>query len=727
MGKNSQRIPNVLQQPPSVDFIQNKLPSIDPAFKGFENLQYDQALNRFVPAGSDPAIMPSTQQSWHQQAMDQCLGVPVRQLVPAVSAMTFWDKILDKAMAKFKLDNVNVPEKIEKKPDYAIRNLDSWTEIYKRLQDAKDVYNGTKSKVWGRTKKGYRFLADKSDVLKQTAGILPDGTYVTPVKTAIEVLVDIVQTGANFRELVKKTFREDELEKIFAKMEIYLATFPGDENIEGASIALIVCILKAVELAIAFFLSSTLSRALHLLPTYMVGEYMKELADSISDIPQKIQDVIDTANESHIVGTQRAMGLSLEVIEQLLLLELETGDKTKIIATKADYIIEQGGKMMLELNSLKGEIQAQFRQHTSIIELRLEITKVEIVNEFKELFDGLENNLDAIRKQIQALKEASRPPTPVPQQQPQLAPYPSQWPSAHLQPAWQPWTRPYPYHYSQPNVQQYPESQWSSPAPLAEPTIRVDGLLEALNISNLDKEDIQQILDSSESVPLKYRLRARQLVRTDEFRNWATTPESRELLVQRDPRLRDPVQARHAVSLVAASLMEALRSRERFVSLVFFCRRHTDSDDVCAGPAAMVRSFIAQLLEQSYQGYSFLRSDMDLDGVRAGNVSVLCALLEWLVAYLPEKKKTTLVCVVDGVDAYENQEEGTDLRTVMDSLMGLARGEDPDRVVKVLATSPMGTVSIDEAFKNDPSSFLSMERLEIVSDAVGALEFDGEL
>jgi hypothetical protein len=57
--------------------------------------------------------------------------------------------------------------------------------------------------------------------------------------------------------LVKNTFREDKLEKSFAKMEIYLATFPGDENIEGASIALIVCILKAVELAIAFFLSST--------------------------------------------------------------------------------------------------------------------------------------------------------------------------------------------------------------------------------------------------------------------------------------------------------------------------------------------------------------------------------------------------------------------------------------------------------------------------------------
>jgi hypothetical protein len=191
MGENSQRIPNVLQQRPSVDFIQNRLPSIDPSFRGFENLQYDQTLNRFVPAGSDTATMLSTQQSRLQQPTIHCLGVPVRQLVPAVSAMTFWDKILGRAMAKFNSDNINVPEKINEKPDYAIRNLDSWADIYKRLQDAGDVYDGTKSKASSRTKKGYRFLADKSHVGQQIAGLLPDETYVTPVKTAIEVLVNV--------------------------------------------------------------------------------------------------------------------------------------------------------------------------------------------------------------------------------------------------------------------------------------------------------------------------------------------------------------------------------------------------------------------------------------------------------------------------------------------------------------------------------------------------------
>ena len=69
--------------------------------------------------------------------------------------------------------------------------------------------------------------------------------------------IKIVQTAANFRQLVRGSFEENALEKSFAKVEIYLATFPGDENIERASVSLIACILKAVELAIAFLLSST--------------------------------------------------------------------------------------------------------------------------------------------------------------------------------------------------------------------------------------------------------------------------------------------------------------------------------------------------------------------------------------------------------------------------------------------------------------------------------------
>jgi hypothetical protein len=281
---------------------------------------------------------------------------------------------------------------------------------------------------------------------------------------------------------------------------------------------------------------------------------------------------------------------------------------------------------------------------------------------------------------------------------------------------------------TEPNGSQYTLNQRPISIPPTGHTVTAKELLEILDVFGIDENDLKSILDFSGSVGLKYRLRARAMVRTDDFQRWATAPVSCELLIQPD-RFQDAVQTCNAVSLVVASLIETLRSRDRYIPLVFFCRRHTDIDDNCAyaGPAAMIRSIIAQLLELSYQGYSFAPSEVELDGIRTGTMSALCALLEWLVKYLPEKdRKKTLVCITDGIDVYENGEDGDDLRTVMDTLLRLARIQDSDRVVKVLATCPVGVVSIDEAFQYETSSFLSMESLQIVSYAEDALDFGDE-
>jgi hypothetical protein len=64
----------------------------------------------------------------------------------------------------------------------------------------------------------------------------------------------IVQSTTKIRDLAKN-FNEGELEKSFSMVEIYLATFPGDLNVERASVDLIACVLKAIELVIAYFLS----------------------------------------------------------------------------------------------------------------------------------------------------------------------------------------------------------------------------------------------------------------------------------------------------------------------------------------------------------------------------------------------------------------------------------------------------------------------------------------
>lgn len=86
MAEKSRRIPNILLQPTSVDFIHGRLPAFHPAFEGFESLQYDHTSNRFVSTEPD---MPSTQKSKAEPLADQKSTVPVRQLVPAVSAMEF--------------------------------------------------------------------------------------------------------------------------------------------------------------------------------------------------------------------------------------------------------------------------------------------------------------------------------------------------------------------------------------------------------------------------------------------------------------------------------------------------------------------------------------------------------------------------------------------------------------------------------------------------------------
>jgi hypothetical protein len=197
MAENPRRVPNVLLQPASVDFIHNRLPELHPAFEDFRNLQYDPRSNRFV---STESIMLSTQEAKARQLTGQkYAGVPVRELVPAVSAMKFWNRILDKSMIKFMAENIEVPRRLLAKSEYAIRGLASWVEIHKRFQLAMEVYDGKNSKVSRITKRIYREVADNSGIMKIVTDLVPDGTYVTPVKTAIIGVLDVGLSASKSR------------------------------------------------------------------------------------------------------------------------------------------------------------------------------------------------------------------------------------------------------------------------------------------------------------------------------------------------------------------------------------------------------------------------------------------------------------------------------------------------------------------------------------------------
>lgn len=80
-----------------------------------------------------------------------------------------------------------------------------------------------------------------------------------PVQKANQcaALHQAAKTAADVRTKVTLSFEKKDLTESFGKIELFLATFPGDENIRLASIDLVTCTLKAIELAISYYMSHT--------------------------------------------------------------------------------------------------------------------------------------------------------------------------------------------------------------------------------------------------------------------------------------------------------------------------------------------------------------------------------------------------------------------------------------------------------------------------------------
>ncbi|CZR67108.1 uncharacterized protein PAC_17007 [Phialocephala subalpina] len=397
------------------------------------------------------------------------------------------------------------------------------------------------------------------------------------------------------------------------------------------------------------------------------------------------------------------MDLVLQGIDQVTLLEITIGNRVKVVVEKTNLILKLGEQVLLKVDQSRDEMKNVTHA-----------TGDEIANLLLDLFNQGERTKDA--RQAEVMRSLSDPNSAA-----ATASLASTSGTVAMQ---QPWMPPQGMPPPSPSWMAPPPTGYYHPQPPPEPVMHVNALLEILNVSNLDTDDITSILESTESIALRYRSQAKNIITTDEFRARATSPTSCELLIQGDTG-QDIVQAGSGLSLVSASLMQGLRNQDRFVSLVFFCRQHFESDDTFAGPGAMIRSLTAQLLQQHFADFTFRQRDVDLGGLRSGNVGVLCRLFEWFVRHIPQHK--TLVCVVDGVEAYETAKFEADLRKVMDSLLDLARDPSLVPAVKVLATSPEGTVSLDEAFKKDDLSVLLIEVLLSRGDEESMLELEDKL
>ncbi|KAK3299451.1 uncharacterized protein B0H64DRAFT_455397 [Chaetomium fimeti] len=278
----------------------------------------------------------------------------------------------------------------------------------------------------------------------------------------------------------------------------------------------------------------------------------------------------------------------------------------------------------------------------------------------------------------------------------------------------------------------------------------------------LDETDLSTILSTSGgTIPLAKRRRADLVASTTAFRAWlvdagpAAAP--RKPLVHGDLHLvrgrngssgrRGDPRYLSALTRFCATLVRALRARPgEYVPLVFFCGSHVERDDMYCGGRALVCSLIAQLLRwgfgggggsgngDSARGSGWVGFDEELrrvqengavdgaiqnqlravergeEGVGDGlGISRLCNLFACLVRRLP--RGVTVVCIVEGVSHYELDDYEDEMLRVVGRLLGLISDKSMAAVVKVLATSPTTTDSVQwklEGDDDDGTCFLSL-------------------
>lgn len=241
------------------------------------------------------------------------------------------------------------------------------------------------------------------------------------------------------------------------------------------------------------------------------------------------------------------------------------------------------------------------------------------------------------------------------------------------------------------------------------------------------------ILENEEqSIPFREKRKADLIVSTKQFHDWMVTNKSSELLIHGEfRRSRSSSEPISALSIFCTTLTQTFRrAGQQQIALVFFCGSHVERDDQHRGPRAMIRSFIAQLAKlwsfetmkiQNSGSHAFCQQDFETT-IESGSLQKLCELFGHLVQLLPEQ--ATLFCIIDGISHYETDEFEEGLLEVLKFLLSLAGKHDMPATIKILASSPTSTDLVQDQFRDDDSSFISLAEIRDLGQGLGSMQLD---
>ena len=234
--------------------------------------------------------------------------------------------------------------------------------------------------------------------------------------------------------------------------------------------------------------------------------------------------------------------------------------------------------------------------------------------------------------------------------------------------------------------------------------------------SDIDFE-VNQILDSGESIVLEYRSTEDQIACTQEFRDWILASSSGELLMHGDY----PFGGGHhasPLSLFCITLLQALSTKSSYIPLLFFCGQHVEPEDG-AGGQVMIMSLISQILRQHAYIPVHLRHQLDQESIRRGDIQYLCSLFEFLVRLLPFE--VTVVCIIDGISYYETDEFEDEMIMILKRLLGLVHDPGLRPAMKLLMCSPSTTDRVQFEFGGEDANVLDLAGTRLLSQEAGSL------
>ncbi|KAL6918441.1 hypothetical protein FSST1_009936 [Fusarium sambucinum] len=267
-----------------VDFIENRLPEYHQAFDS-SKVRYNESQGQFV------AIIPTSSQSLVVPSAFTHTGA--RPAPTCVADMQFWEDVFAVAMKR-----LNNGSKVNCKRDskWDIRHLCKWDEIQTRLQEAKDDYDfKNSSKSFGKVRRTVRKVLDSQHVIPQQIGkVVPNSDIAGPIVGVINLMVDAYSKASEVRDGI--ICRMEDLPACFAKIDLYLRSFPKDDNVVKASTDLVLAVFEAVENSIKFYTSIQAKRATAAI--FRGAQYQEDLVQSLASIKSSCDELESQATMS---------------------------------------------------------------------------------------------------------------------------------------------------------------------------------------------------------------------------------------------------------------------------------------------------------------------------------------------------------------------------------------------------------------------------------------------